>query len=192
MQETLAAVYLSGSENALAAYRETPNVRAKRAAEGGPLERPVMQKPNAGGKDNMKLWIDTEFNEYRGALISLALVAEDGREWYGVRYCDDPGWWVKEHVMPHLNQEPQRDATLRGSLGAFLCSFDSVHIVSDWPGDIAHLCNFLEWAPGERVGPDCMTFEVRRDLPDTSTTSRIPHNALEDARALARGALAAA
>jgi len=27
------------------------------------------------------MWIDTEFNEYRGALISLALVAEDGREW---------------------------------------------------------------------------------------------------------------
>jgi hypothetical protein len=26
---------------------------------------------------------------------ALALVAEDGREWYGVRYCDDPGWWVK-------------------------------------------------------------------------------------------------
>ena len=36
----------------------------------------------------MKLWIDTEFNEYKGALISLALVAEDGREWYGVRFCD--------------------------------------------------------------------------------------------------------
>jgi hypothetical protein len=140
----------------------------------------------------MKLWIDTEFNEYRGALISLALVAEDGREWYGVRYCDNPGWWVKEHVMPHLNQEPERDAVLRSALGAFLRSFDSVHIVSDWPGDIAHLCNFLEWAPGERVGPDCMTFEVRRDLPDTVKTSRIPHNALEDVRALARGALGAA
>jgi hypothetical protein len=43
----------------------------------------------------MQLWIDTEFNEYRGALISMALVAEDGREWYGVRFCDDPGWWVR-------------------------------------------------------------------------------------------------
>jgi hypothetical protein len=84
-----------------------------------------------------ELWIDTEFNEYRGALISLALVAEDGREWYGVRFCDDPGWWVGEHVMPHLGKEPQRDADLRSSLGAFLCEFDSVHIVSDWPGDSA-------------------------------------------------------
>ena len=31
LQETLAAVYLSGSENALAAYRETPNDDVKRA-----------------------------------------------------------------------------------------------------------------------------------------------------------------
>ena len=64
----------------------------------------------------MKLWIDTEFNEYKGALISLALVAEDGREWYGVRYCDDPGWWVNEHVMPYLVDAPQRDCDLRASL----------------------------------------------------------------------------
>ena len=39
LQETLAAVYLSGSENALAAYREPPNARAKgpsRLAGEGP------------------------------------------------------------------------------------------------------------------------------------------------------------
>ena len=137
----------------------------------------------------MNLWIDTEFNEYKGELISLALVAEDGREWYGVRYCDAPGWWVAEHVMPYLNQEPKRDACLRAELGVFLAQFDCVHVVSDWPGDIAHFCNFLEYRPGDRIGPDQMTFEVRRDLPDTATTSAVPHNALEDARALARGAL---
>ncbi len=138
----------------------------------------------------MKIWIDTEFNEYKGELISLALVAEDGREWYGVRYCDAPGWWVGEHVMPHLNQAPARDADLRVELALFLAGFDSIHIVSDWPGDIAHFCNFLEYRPGDRIGPDRMTFEVRRDLPDTATTSVVPHNALEDARALARGAAA--
>jgi hypothetical protein len=138
--------------------------------------------------NDMKMWIDTEFNEYKGALISLALVAEDGREWYGVRFCDDPGWWVGEHVMPFLNKEPRRDDYLRASLNEFLEQFDSVHIVSDWPGDIAHFCNFLEYRPGDRIGPDSMTFEVRRDLPDTASTSAVPHNALEDARALARGA----
>jgi hypothetical protein len=134
----------------------------------------------------MNLYIDTEFNEYHGALISMALVSEDGHEWYGVRYCDDPGWWVREHVMPQLGQAPMRDADLRDELARFLEQFDNVHIISDWPGDIAQFCNFLEWAPGARIGPDKMTFEVRSDLPDTSKTSAIPHNALEDARALAK------
>lgn len=133
----------------------------------------------------MKLWIDTEYNEFQGALISLALVAEDGSEWYGARFCDNPLPWVKEHVMPYLGQEPEHDHLLRASLTEFLCGFDSVHIIADWPTDIAHLCNFLEHAPGKRTGPGSMVFEVRQDLPDTATTSRIPHNALEDARALA-------
>ena len=136
----------------------------------------------------MNLYIDTEFNEYHGQLISMALVAEDRREWYGIRFCDDPGWWVREHVMPHLNGTPRRDCDLRKELAEFLFLFDSIHIISDWPGDIAHFCNFLEWAPGERIGPDTMTFEVRRDLPSTAETSVIPHNALEDARALVRSA----
>ena len=134
----------------------------------------------------MRMWIDTEFNEYHGALISLALVTESGEEWYGVRYCDDPGWWVREHVMPHLGQAPERDSDLRDSLALFLNKFENIHIISDWPGDISRFCDFLEYAPGERIGPDNMTFEVRRDLPDTSLTSAIPHNALEDARALSR------
>src|SRR5574343_1488800 len=69
--------------------------------------------PSGQKGTDVRMWIDTEFNEYRGELISLALVSEDGREWYGVRFCDAPGWWVREHVMPHLNQEPRRDAELR-------------------------------------------------------------------------------
>lgn len=135
----------------------------------------------------MKIYLDTEFNDYRGELISLALVAENGQEWYGVRHYANPSPWVAEHVIPVLYQTPEEDATLQRSLHAFLTSFDCVHIVSDWPGDIAHFAHFLEYAPGERIGPDQLMFEVRRDLPDTSTTSRVPHNALEDARAIRQG-----
>lgn len=135
----------------------------------------------------MKIYLDTEFNDYRGELISIALVAEDGREWYGVCHCSDPTPWVKAHVIPVLNQGAECKAVLQATLHEFLNSFDAVHILADWPGDIGHFCHFLEHAPGERVGPDVMTFEVRRDLPDTSTKSRIPHNALEDARAMMRG-----
>ena len=132
----------------------------------------------------MRIYLDTEFNDYKGELISMALVAKDGREWYGVRDCLSPTEWVGKHVIPVLNQAPESDEVLRASLHEFLCSFPDVHIMCDWPGDIAHFAHFLEYAPGERIGPDVMTFEVRRDLPDTSSKSKVPHNALEDARSM--------
>ena len=132
----------------------------------------------------MKIYLDTEFNDYKGDLISMALVAEDGREWYGVRHCPDPSDWVSHHVMPVLNQEPESDYFLRLSLHDFLMGFSEICIICDWPGDIAHFAHFLEYAPGERIGPDVMRFEVRRDLPDTSSRSKVPHNALEDARSM--------
>lgn len=138
----------------------------------------------------MRICIDTEFNEYRGALISMALVAEDGREWYGVRHCSDPGFWVREHVMPVLHLGPMPDDVLRSSLSSFLDAFDHCHIVADWTEDIEHLCRFMVFGPGLRIGPDRITFEVRRDLPSTASESYVPHNALEDARALMRGLLA--
>lgn len=132
----------------------------------------------------MRFCIDTEFNEYHGALISMALVGQNGAEWYGVRFCDDPGYWVQEHVIPVLMKSPERDRDLRTSLAAFLSQFDRCHIIADWSADISHFCNFLEFAPGQRIGPDNITFELRRDLVDTSIASVCPHNALSDARAL--------
>ena len=134
----------------------------------------------------MKIYLDTEFNDYKGDLISLALVAEDGSEWYGVRPCPNPSPWVKDNVMPVLLRDPENDEDLRTSLSEFLNSFQTVHIVTDWTGDLAHFAHFLEFSPGNRIGPDVLTFEVRRDLPDTATRSKIPHNALEDARALSK------
>ena len=53
-----------------------------------------------------KIYIDTEFNEFKGDLISLALVAETGEEFYEVLECKNPGPWVAEHVMPILEKDP--------------------------------------------------------------------------------------
>ena len=55
----------------------------------------------------MKIWLDTEFIEDGKTidLISIALVAEDGQEFYGeFRECrrDRAGPWVKANVLPHL------------------------------------------------------------------------------------------
>lgn len=135
----------------------------------------------------MRLWIDTEFNEFRGELISMALVADDGREWYEALPCPNPGSWVAANVMPFIGKQPLAGpATLTASLHEFLAQFESVHIVADWPEDIAFFCSALIIGPGMRIDTPPLTFEIRRDLPNTANISAIPHNALEDARALAR------
>lgn len=131
----------------------------------------------------MRIWIDTEFNEYKGDLISMALVAEDGREWYEVTICDDPQPWVAEHVIPILGKVAFPIQQMQSSLFMYLRQFDAVHLIADWPEDIAHFCNLLITGPGNRLDTPPLTMEIRRDL---DAVSALPHNALEDARAIMR------
>lgn len=138
----------------------------------------------------MRLFIDGEWNGYRGELISMALVAEDGREFYAVLGCANPEPWVAEHVMPKLGVPPgfQQESTesVQVRLALFLAQFDAAHIVADWPEDIERFCRLLITGPGTRIDTPPLTMEVVRiDAP-----SENPHNALADARGL-RAALAA-
>lgn len=132
----------------------------------------------------MRLWLDTEFNDFKGDLISMALISDDGREWYEVLPCMKPSPWVAKNVMPILGKAPvmARDMTL--SLRSFLKQFDNAHIVADWPEDISHFCNTLIVGPGLCINTPPLTFEIRHDLPNTADISVVPHNALEDAKAL--------
>jgi hypothetical protein len=55
----------------------------------------------------MRFWFDTEFIEDGKTidLISIGIVAEDGREWYAQNldtHFDGASDWVKENVLPHL------------------------------------------------------------------------------------------
>lgn len=134
-----------------------------------------------------RLWIDTEFNEFRGELISIALVGEDGREFYEVLPPPKDGFgpWVAQHVVPVLHRGfGVTLAEVQAGLHTFLAAYKSVHLIADWPEDIEHFLKLLIVGPGQRIGPDRWTMEVRRDLPNTADTSRVPHNALEDAKAL--------
>lgn len=135
----------------------------------------------------MRFFLDTEFNGYRGQLISLALVGDDGSEFYEVLRCRKPvDPWVAQHVIPILGKFPVADeAMLSRSLQAFLGRFDRVHIVVDWPDDIKYFCEVLVVGPGKCISTPPLTFEIRHDLPSTAETSELPHNALADARALA-------
>jgi hypothetical protein len=129
----------------------------------------------------MNIYVDCEFNEFQGALISMALVAQDGREFYEALPCDNPGPWVAEHVMPIINRHPIPENWFKHRLGQYLVQFERVHIIADWPEDIAHFCQALITGPGMRLNTPPLTMEVRRDL---DAVSLIPHNALEDARAI--------
>ena len=135
----------------------------------------------------MKLFLDCEFNEFQGDLISMALVAEDGREWYEVVPCEKPGSWVAQHVMPILGKPAVSVVDMQCSLRLWLAQFDAVHIVADWPEDIAHFCKALITGPGYRLDTPPLTMEVLR----IDAGSELPHNALADARGI-RDALAVA
>lgn len=130
----------------------------------------------------MKIFIDTEFNEFGGQLISMALVAEDGNEFYEVLPCDNPGDWVSKHVMPILNKEPISQHVFNIRLVNFLDQYDTIELYADWPDDIKYFCQAVITGPGEMINLPYFTCTVDRKL--SARDSKIPHNALEDARAI--------
>lgn len=128
----------------------------------------------------MRLFIDCEFNEFQGELISLALVDEEGREWYEVLPCAKPGSWVAEHVMPILGKPAVLRGVAQRSLQEWLSRYSEIHIVADWPEDIAHFCQFLITGPGMRLNTPPLSMEILR----IDAASELPHNALADARGI--------
>jgi hypothetical protein len=130
----------------------------------------------------MRIWIDTEFNDFKGELISIALISEDGREFYRVLECKNPSGWVAENVIPVLNAESIKIEELQTDLMKFLSIYMQIHIIADWPEDIKHFCDLLITGPGSRIDTPPLTMEVKRDI--NTEASLIPHNALADVRAM--------
>jgi len=132
----------------------------------------------------MNLFIDNEFNGMGGALISMALVSEDGaREFYEVVELHEPViGWVKDNVMPIRNQTPIPFAVFQERLKRFLQQFPAVNIIADYPDDIKYFMEAVITGPGEWFETQPLTTEVQDNL--SAKKSKILHNALEDARAL--------
>lgn len=130
----------------------------------------------------MNLYLDCEFNEFGGDLISMALVAEDGQEFYEVLECPSPKPWVKENVIPVLYKEPISLNAFQMRLQFFLMQFPTIKVIADWPEDIAHFCNALITSPGFRIDTPPLDMAIYR----IDTTSDLPHNALADAKAIAK------
>ena len=141
----------------------------------------------------MRYFLDTEYNGWGGELLSLALVPDDGEElymtldWSGTL---DP--WVERHVIPYLDSVSEALRSPRMSridaahtVAHYLAPDPEPLIVADWPEDIAQFAMLLLPSSGDIVDVPSLSFRFER-LPGFSTAanSRVPHNALHDARAL--------
>jgi hypothetical protein len=132
-------------------------------------------------------FLDTEFNEFGGDLISLALVREDGKSIYIVDECPNPGPWVAEHVIPILGaaEVPAYAGGFGHRIAEFLRGDSDPVIITDWPEDIRHFCQVLITRPGQMVAVPRLQFAlVRVDAYPTTLPGAVQHNAWWDAMAL--------
>src|SRR3954470_20793848 len=105
----------------------------------------------------MRYFLDCEYNGFGGALLSLALVPEDGDELYLNFDCAGPIHpWVERNVLPYIGHVP--DALRLPPMGRepaahaiamYLDQDDKPEILADWPSDIELFCGLLSFAPGQ-------------------------------------------
>lgn len=131
----------------------------------------------------MRAFLDCEFL-WRGDLLSMGIVTDDGREWYEV--IEPPPDislfpWVVTNILSVADKEPVHPEVFRLSLHAFLSSLSSIEIIADWPADLAH---FFSMLAGREEGSALVIPVIARIVPKQNLVSSIPHNALSDARAL--------
>lgn len=132
-----------------------------------------------------RAFIDTEFDSFGGRLISIAVVGDQGEEYYGVVADTAVNPWVQEHVIPKLGQHPIALDQLREQIVSFLVwNFPEcqLQVYADWPDDLAHFFSLLSEPNGvTRITSPVVGIFTRPPRPPTPDN---PHNALSDARAL--------
>lgn len=145
------------------------------------------------GSPALRYFLDTEYNGWGGALLSLALVPDDGEELYLTLAWDgELEDWVQRNVVPYLDMVSPALASPRLSradaartLAHYLAGDPDPLIVADWPEDIAQLNMLLVTGPGIMAQVPGLRFQF---MPlsgfSTAANSKVPHNALHDARAL--------
>jgi hypothetical protein len=136
------------------------------------------------------LFIDTEFNGFGGRLLSMAIVCDD-YEFYEVLEIGDEvvDPWVEEHVVPGFNKTPISVASFFEKLYAFLFKASregsaDLNIVADWPTDLVHFLEAITIGTGQAMKISPKIILTLDATVGGSYVSKVPHNALEDARAL--------
>jgi hypothetical protein len=146
-----------------------------------------------GGAAPLRYFLDTEYNGWGGALLSLALVPDNGEELYlTLDWACTLEEWVERNVIPYLDTVPEQLVSPRlnradaaREVAHYLAGDDDPLIVADWPEDVALFNALLVTGPGVMAEVPELTFRLIQ-LPGFSTAanSKVPHNALHDARAL--------
>ena len=158
----------------------------------------------------MRYFIDTEFYE-RGPkhpveLISVAIVAEDGREFYACNRDFNErkaSAWLKENVLPHLPPKPHamfpyqgkawmRFSNIAPAIREFIADdprpeFWGYYCDYDW----VVFCQIFGTMMDLPQGFPMYCRDLRQaldsiDFPDITQDDDAPHSALEDARWVAR------
>jgi hypothetical protein len=131
----------------------------------------------------MKLFLDCEFTNFQGHLISMALVDENGKSFYEVVNFNevDCHKWVLDNVLPILLKQPMPYGDFQRGLRTFLRHYDMIEVIADWPEDFWHFTQALLTGPGMMMDIPKLTMTMERRL---DYVSDIPHNALEDAIAI--------
>lgn len=149
------------------------------------------QIPSPGTTVTKRIFVDAEFTDFiECELISIALIADDGREFYGERMDFDKqicSTFVREAVLPQLGQFPDRvfsRAGLQYALREWLEQFNGGTFCVDFQGDLDLLVDLLDGMP------DGWTAHLVRDQVDQANLESYfqrfggRHHALHDARAL--------
>jgi hypothetical protein len=141
----------------------------------------------------VRYFLDTEYNGWGGALLSLALVPDDGEELYITLDWQGPlEQWVERYVLPYMDAVPESLISPRMSradgartVAHYLAGDPDPLIVADWPEDLALFNALLVTGPGVMAEVPGIRFQF---MPltgfSTAANSKVPHNALHDARAL--------
>ena len=117
---------------------------------------------------------------------------DDGDDFYLTLRTDEPiAEWVEQHVIPYLDMVPEplfcprlTPSDAARELEHYLRHDDEPLIVADWPEDVAQFCNLLITGPGDMVELRHLTFRLTpMSNFSTAANSKVPHNALHDARA---------
>lgn len=146
----------------------------------------------------MRIFLDTEFNGFKGELLSIALCAENGDSFYGVCYNPefsmrplDP--WVAINVMPHIFKcgiaKPDDNVTvsvrydiLRAGAMQWLKRYVNPTIIVDWPSDLVHFFGLMLGDSHEQSQTFFQKVEVKIQG-YRAVDPLIQHNAYYDARA---------